>query len=221
MTSNELWKVNTLELPSTIAAANDPNPYRSLSTILSDKQAEPEESRIPKAAKLAKFQSRHKELDKKVVHTKASLEREHKTLAELTAQTKTLQASTKNQEKELASINERIDSLVTAATPIREEIITFVAQLLKKHTEEKAASDAEAEATHRSSILLEYHRSNGKVFMTAMKTYHTFSDWKSTKGTRNIGPQTEAILSSSTTFHASFHRWNSNVSWDTYHPTTM
>jgi hypothetical protein len=30
--------------------------------------------------------------------------------------------------------------------------------------------------------------------MTAMKTYYEFSDWKSTKDTRNIGPQTEAIL---------------------------
>jgi hypothetical protein len=69
-----------------------------------------------------------------------------------------------------------------------------VAQLLKKCTEEKAASDAVAEATHRSSILLEYHRSNGKVFMRTMKTYYEFSDWKSTKDSRNIGPQTEAIL---------------------------
>jgi hypothetical protein len=130
----------------------------------------------------------------KVIDIKASLEREHKTLAELTAQTKILQASTKNQEKELASINERIDNLVNEAAPIREEIITIVAQLLKKRTEEKVASDAEAEATRRSSILLECHRSNGKVFMTTMKTYYEFSDWKSTKDTRNIGPQTEAIL---------------------------
>jgi hypothetical protein len=30
--------------------------------------------------------------------------------------------------------------------------------------------------------------------MTAMKTYYKFSDWKSTKETCNIGPQTEAIL---------------------------
>jgi hypothetical protein len=30
----------------------------------------------------------------------------------------------KNQEKELASINVRIENLITAATPIREEIIT-------------------------------------------------------------------------------------------------
>jgi hypothetical protein len=44
MTSNDLWNINTLELPSTIAAANDPNPYRSLSTILSIEHAELEES---------------------------------------------------------------------------------------------------------------------------------------------------------------------------------
>jgi chromosome segregation ATPase len=149
MTSNKLWNVNTLELPSTIAAANVPTPYRSLATVLSDKHAELEETRKPKDAKFAKFQSKRKELDKKVVHIRASLEREHKTLAELTAQTKTLQASTNNQEKELAGINEKIDNLVDVATPIREEILTIVAQLLRKRTEEKAVSDAEAEATHR------------------------------------------------------------------------
>jgi hypothetical protein len=82
-------------------------------------------------------------------------------LEKLTAQTKNLQVFTKNQGKELASINERINDLITAATPIREEIITIMAQLLEKHTEGKAASDAEAKATLRSTILLECHRSNG------------------------------------------------------------
>jgi hypothetical protein len=148
-----------------------------------------------KGAKLAKFRSRHKELDKKVEEIKTSLAREQKTLAELTAQTKTLQASTKKQEKnELASINVRIDNLITAATPIREEIVTIMAQLLEKRTEGKAARDAEAKATLRSTILLECHQSNGKVFIKAMKKYYEFSDCKSTKDNCNIGPQTEAIL---------------------------
>jgi seryl-tRNA synthetase len=117
MASNELWNVNTLKLPSTIAAANNHNPYPLLATKLSDKHAELEESRVSKAAELAKFQSRHKELDKKVVEIKASLAREQKTLEKLIAQTKNLQVSTKSQEKE-SSINERIDSLITTATPI-------------------------------------------------------------------------------------------------------
>jgi hypothetical protein len=99
MTSNELWNVNTLKLQSTIAAANDHNPYPSLSTKLSDKHAELEESCVPKDAELAKFQSRHKELDKKVVDIKASLAIEQKTLAKLTAQAKSLQPSMQNQEK--------------------------------------------------------------------------------------------------------------------------
>jgi hypothetical protein len=118
-------------------------------------------------------------------------------LAELTAQTKILQASTKNQEKELASINGRIDNLITAASTIREEIVTIMAQLLEKHTKAKEAREAETKATLRSTILLECHQSNGKVFMTAMKKFYEFSNWKSTKSTkdnRNIGPQTEAIL---------------------------
>jgi hypothetical protein len=69
-----------------------------------------------------------------------------------------------------------------------------MAQLLEKRTEEKVASDEEAKATLRSTILLECHRSNGKVFMTAMKKFYKFSNWKSTKDNHNIGPQTEAIL---------------------------
>jgi hypothetical protein len=48
MTSNKLWNVNTLELPSTIAAANDHNPYPSLATKLSNEHAELEESRVSK-----------------------------------------------------------------------------------------------------------------------------------------------------------------------------
>jgi hypothetical protein len=95
MTSNELWNVNALKLPSTIAAANGHNPYPSLATILSDEHAELEESRVRKASELTKFQSRHKELDKKVVDIKASLAREQKTLAELTAQTKPFRLSQK------------------------------------------------------------------------------------------------------------------------------
>jgi hypothetical protein len=67
-------------------------------------------------------------------------------------------------------------------------------QLLEKHTNAKAAREAEAKATRRSTILLECHRSYGKVFMTAMKEYYEFSDWKSTEDNRNIGLQTEAIL---------------------------
>jgi hypothetical protein len=102
MTSNDLWNVNTLNLPSTIAAANILTPYRSLATVLSDEHSELEESRVPKAAELGKVQSRHKELDKKVVDIKANLAREHKTLAILTAQTKNLQASTKKTGKRIS-----------------------------------------------------------------------------------------------------------------------
>jgi hypothetical protein len=222
MTSNELWNVNTLKLLSTIAAANDHNPYPSLATKLSDEHAELEESRVPKAAELAKFQSRHKELDKKVVDIKASLAIEQKTLAKLTAQTKNLQASTKSQEKELASDNERIGSLITTATPIREEIFTIMTQLLEKHTKAKTSREAEANATLRSTILLECHRSYGKSFMTAMKKYYESTDWKSTQETiATLAPRLKPLFSSSTTFHASFHSRNSKFSWDTYHPTTM
>jgi hypothetical protein len=99
MTSNELCYVNTLELPSTIAAANNQSPYPSLATKLSDEHAELEATGVSKAAKLAKFQSRHKELDKKVVGIKASLAREQKTLENLTVKQKTFRPPRKASKK--------------------------------------------------------------------------------------------------------------------------
>jgi hypothetical protein len=121
MATNELWNVNTLKIPSTIAAANDPNnpsPYPSLATILSDKHAELEATRVTKAAELEKFQSRHNELFKEVIAIKASLAKEQKALEKLTAQTKDLEASTKSEKKELVRINKRINTLVGKAAPI-------------------------------------------------------------------------------------------------------
>jgi chromosome segregation ATPase len=194
MTTNELWNVNTLKLPSTIAAANDHSPYLSLATKLSDEHVELEATRVSKAAGLAKLHSRHKELDKKVVEIKASLTQEQKALEKLTAQTINLQASTKNQKKELARINKSINSLINTATPIREEIVTIQTQLIEKVTNAKEAREAEVKATCRSKILLKCHRSYNKAFIKAIKEYYKFSDWKSTKDNRNIGPQTEAIL---------------------------
>jgi hypothetical protein len=96
MATNELWNVNTLEIPSTIAAANNHSPYPSITTKLSDEYAELKATCVSKAAELAKFKSSHKELDKKVLEIKASLAREQKALEKLAAQTKNLQASTKS-----------------------------------------------------------------------------------------------------------------------------
>jgi hypothetical protein len=49
-------------------------------------------------------------------------------------------------------------------------------------------------AALRSEVQLECHRSSGKAFIRAMKTWYKFSEWKSTNNNCNIGLQTEAIL---------------------------
>jgi hypothetical protein len=131
---------------------------------------------------------------RKVVEIKASLTKEQKALEKLAAQSINLQASTKSQKNELARINGSINSLITTATHIREEIVTIETQLFKKDTNAKAAREAEAKATCRSTILLKCQRSYGKAFIKAMKNWYEFSGWKSTKDNRKIGPQTEAIL---------------------------
>jgi hypothetical protein len=84
MTSNELWNVNTLELPSTIAAANAPN--SSTATILSTEIAALEATRVTKAAEFDEFKSAHKDLKMKPNETKVLLEKDLATLQQLAAQ---------------------------------------------------------------------------------------------------------------------------------------
>jgi hypothetical protein len=98
-------------------------------------------------------------------------------------------------EKEvIAKIEERIDTLVGKATPLHVEIGKIETQLDEKITKAKKARESEAKASFRSEVQLECHRSSGKAFIKAMKIWYKFSEWKSTKDNRNIGPQTEAIL---------------------------
>jgi hypothetical protein len=61
MTSNELWNVNTLKLPSTITAANEPS--SSTTTTLSTKIDVLEATRATKTAELDGFMLDHKDLD--------------------------------------------------------------------------------------------------------------------------------------------------------------
>jgi hypothetical protein len=102
MATNELWNANSLEIPSTIAAANDPSP--SNATILSDKHAALEATHVTRVAEFVKFQSRHKELDKEAVEIKASLAKDLKTLEQLAAQTDILLADTRREEDVLDKI---------------------------------------------------------------------------------------------------------------------
>jgi uncharacterized protein YukE len=62
MTSNELWNVNTLELPST-TAANAPS--SSTVTILSTVIEALEATQVTKAAVFDEFKSAHKDLKKR------------------------------------------------------------------------------------------------------------------------------------------------------------
>jgi hypothetical protein len=63
-----------------------------------------------------------------------------------------------------------------------------------KENQAKTAKKAEDKATHRSQILLDAHRSNGKVFTTGMKAFYDYTEWKIIKDNHNICSQTEAIL---------------------------
>jgi hypothetical protein len=74
MTSNELWNVNTLELPSTITAANEPS--SSTATTLSTEIEVLEATRVTKAAELDGFTLDHKDLDTRSKETKARLDKD-------------------------------------------------------------------------------------------------------------------------------------------------
>jgi uncharacterized protein YukE len=149
---------------------------------------------VTKAAEFDNFKSDHKDIKKRSNETKERLENDQATLQQLAAQTNNLLADTLREKDVIAKIKERINALVDKATPLHKEIRKIETQLEKKVTEAKNAGEVEAMAALRSEVQLECHRSSGKAFIKAMKTWYKFSEWKSTNNNRNIGPQTEGIL---------------------------
>jgi hypothetical protein len=135
MATNKLWNVNSLEIPSTIVAANAPSP--SNATILIDEHATLEATRVARVAEFVEFQSGYKELDKEAIDIKASLARDLATLEQLAAQTIPLMAATRREEEVFAKITERIKTLVDKATPLHEEIEEIENQLIVKDTKAK------------------------------------------------------------------------------------
>jgi hypothetical protein len=138
MTSNVLWNVNTLKLPSTIAAANAPR--TSTTTTLSTKIAALEATRVTKAAEFDEFQSAHKDLKKKSNETEEILAKDLATLQQLAAQTNVLVEVTLRKKAVIAKIKERIDNLVNKAIPLHVEIEKIETQLDEKVTKAKNAS---------------------------------------------------------------------------------
>jgi hypothetical protein len=192
MTSNELWNVNTLELPSTITAANEPS--LSTATILSAEIKVLEATQMTKTAELNGFKLDHIDLETKSKDTKALLDKDKAILKKLATDTQTLLAATIHEKARLAEIAEQIELLLVTATPLRKAIQKIQTQLDEKVTEANNAKQVEATTALRSKVQLECHRSSVKALIKAMKTWYKFSEWKTTNNNRNIGPQTEAIL---------------------------
>jgi hypothetical protein len=87
-----------------------------------------------------------------------------------------------------------MDSILAKAKPIRVDIDAIKTKSTEKEIKAKKAKETENKATFGSHILLEAHRTNGKVFTTAMKAFYDYTEWKTIKENCNIGSQTEAIL---------------------------
>jgi uncharacterized protein YukE len=102
MTSSKLWNVNTLGLPSTIAAANAPSP--STATTLSTEIAALEATCVNKAAEFEEFQSVHKDLKKEATETNEILAKDMATSQQLVTQTNALMEATLR-EKEVIDKN--------------------------------------------------------------------------------------------------------------------
>jgi cupin superfamily acireductone dioxygenase involved in methionine salvage len=92
MTSNELWNVNTLELPSTITAANEPS--SSTATILNTEIEGLKATRAFKTAELISFQTSHEELETQSKETQALPDKDEAILTQLASDTKTLLETT-------------------------------------------------------------------------------------------------------------------------------
>jgi seryl-tRNA synthetase len=143
MATNELWNVNSLKIPSTIAAANDPSP--SDATILSDEHATLEATRVARTAEFVEFQSRHKELDKEAVEIKARLTKDLKTLDTLTAQTKALVDATRSEEDVLDKLTKRIKTIVNKAIPLQDKNEEIETKLIEKDTKAKKSKRSKSQ----------------------------------------------------------------------------
>jgi hypothetical protein len=195
LTSNELWNINTLELPSTITAANEPS--SSTATALSTEVEVLEATQAAKKAELGSFQTSHEELEKESKETQALLDKSGAKLIKLKSETQTLLEATYRKKATLAQLEERIETLLKTATPLQDAIKQLETQLDKKVTKANKAKQLEDTKALGSKLQRECHRNNGKGFITAIRKWYKYSNWKSTKSTkdnRNIGPQTEAIL---------------------------
>jgi chromosome segregation ATPase len=133
MTSNELWNVNTLKLPSTITAANEPS--SSTTTTLNTKIEVLEATRVTKTAELDGFKSDHKDHETRSNETKALLDKDEAVLQKLATETQTLLAATRREKATLTEIAERIDTLLETATPLHEATKKIETQLDEKVTE--------------------------------------------------------------------------------------
>jgi hypothetical protein len=85
MTSNELWNVKTLKLPSTITAANGPS--SSTATTISTEIKVLEATRATKTAELEGFTLDYKDLDTRSKETKALLDKDEAVLQKLATET--------------------------------------------------------------------------------------------------------------------------------------
>jgi hypothetical protein len=83
MTSVKLWNVNTLELPSTLTAANEPS--LPTATTLSAEIKVLEATHVTKIAELVGFKLDHKDLKTKSKDTKALLDKDKAILKKLAA----------------------------------------------------------------------------------------------------------------------------------------
>jgi chromosome segregation ATPase len=183
MTSDELWNINTLELPSTITAANEPS--SSTTTILNTEIEGLEATREFKTAGLISFQTSHEELEKESKETQALLDKGEVKLTKLASNTRTLLEAMCREKVTLAQLKERINTLFKTVTPLHDTIKKLETQLDKKVTEANEAKQLEDTTALSSKLQREYHRTSGKGFITAMKKWYNYSNWKSTKSTKD------------------------------------
>jgi hypothetical protein len=115
MTSNDLWNVDTLELPSTIKEANEPS--LSAATTLIAKIKVLEVTQVTKTAELDGFELDHKDLETKSNDTKALLDKNKAILLKMATDTQTLLAATIREKATSAEIAEQIDALIENAAP--------------------------------------------------------------------------------------------------------
>jgi hypothetical protein len=143
--ANELWNVDSLELPATIVAANATRPTNT--TILSNEHSALEITCVARVTEYDQLQLSHKRYKDKVKEIETRLAKEQRPLDRLASETKSFMAAKELGNKAIVRNERKMNSILAEATPIKDIIAVITTESATKENQAKNAKKIEDKAT--------------------------------------------------------------------------